>query len=77
MNSNTKKTKPPHQTGSHYTGSFRQLMKPIFGMQPYFNPTRWNKEDNLNVFENGRQPQLFLMEDDLNLFEKRRPQIFS
>ena len=27
-------------------------------MQPYFNPTRRNMEDNLNIFE---------MEDDLNV----------
>ena len=31
----------------------------IFGRQPYSNPTRRNMEDNLNIFEN---------EDDLNLF---------
>ena len=27
----------------------------IFGMQPYYDPTRWNMEDDLNIFENGRQ----------------------
>ena len=26
-------------------------------MQPYFNPTRRNMEDDLNIFENGTQPQ--------------------
>jgi hypothetical protein len=26
-------------------------------MQPYSNPTRRNMEDDLNIFENGRQPQ--------------------
>jgi hypothetical protein len=54
-------------------------------MQPYFNPARRNMEDNLNIFENRRQPQIFLkMEDDLNFFSEngrrcfengRRPQI--
>ena len=24
-----------------------------------YNPTRWNMEDNLNLFENGRWPQYF------------------
>ena len=35
-------------------------------------------EDDLNIFENGRRPQLiFLMEDDLNFFENgRRPNFF-
>ena len=43
-------------------------MKLIFGMHPYFNPTRRNMEDDLNFFE---------MEDDLNFFEKGRlPQFF-
>ena len=35
-------------------------------MQPYFNPTRWNVEDDLHFFENGRRPHFFQMEDDLN-----------
>ena len=39
-------------------------------MQPYSNPTRRNKEYDLNIFENGRQPQFFLKkEDDLNFWE--------
>jgi hypothetical protein len=29
-------------------------------------------EDDLNIFENGRQPQFFLKEDDLNFFENGR-----
>jgi hypothetical protein len=28
-------------------------------MQPYSNPTKRNMEDELNIFENGRRPQLF------------------
>ena len=38
-------------------------------MQPYFNQTRKNMEDNLNIFENGRRPQYFE--------NGRRPQFFS
>ena len=50
----------------------------IFSMQPYFNPTQRNMEDDLHLFENGRRPQYFLkMEDDLNLFlNGRQPQFF-
>ena len=33
-------------------------------------------EDDLNIFENGRRPNIFVKEDDLNLFENgRRPQL--
>ena len=39
----------------------------IFGMQPYFNPTRRNMEDDLNILEN---------EDDLKKIIGRRPQFF-
>ena len=47
-----------HHTGFHYnSGSSRQPRKLISGMQPYVNPTRWIMEDDLNIFENGRQPQ--------------------
>ena len=36
-------------------------------MQPYYNQTRQNMEDDLNIFENGRQPKFYLKkEDDLN-----------
>ena len=45
-------------------------------MQPYFNPTRSNMEDDLNLFEKWKTPQVFQkwkttsifreMEDDLN-----------
>ena len=41
-------------------------------MQTYSNPTRRNMEDDLDIFENGRQPQFFLKEDDLNFFENGR-----
>ena len=47
--------------------SSRQPKKRIFGVQPYFDPTRWNMEDDLNIFKNGRRPQFFQMDDDLNL----------
>ena len=58
----------PHHTGDDYnSGSSRQPRKLFFGMQPYSNPTRRNMEDDLNIFEIGRQPQF--------CFEKgRRPQ---
>ena len=31
----------------------------VMAIQPYFNPIRRNMKDNLNSFENGRQPQIF------------------
>jgi hypothetical protein len=37
----------------------RQPMDHIYVMQPYFFSTRINMEDNLSVFENGRQTQFF------------------
>jgi hypothetical protein len=56
-------TTPPqhhhHHGCDYYSGSFRQLRELIFGMQLYSNPTRRNKEDNLDIFENGRQPHFF------------------
>jgi hypothetical protein len=65
-----KKTTPHHRT------TLRQPRKPMFSMQPYFNPTRRNIENNLNIFSNGRRLQIFLkwkttlncsqMDDDLN-----------
>ena len=36
-----------------------QPRKLTFRMQPYFNPTKPNVEDNLNIFENGRQHQFY------------------
>ena len=33
-------------------GTCRQHRKLIFGMQSYFDPTRWNMENNLNIFLN-------------------------
>jgi hypothetical protein len=43
-------------------------------MQSYSSPTRRNMEDDLNIFENGRQPQfyIFFQEDDLIFFENGR-----
>ena len=46
----------------------RQPRKLIFGKQLYFYPTRRNKEDDLNIFENGRRPKYFE--------NGRRPQYF-
>ena len=55
-------------------------------MQPYFDPTKRNMEDNLNIFENRRRPQFFLNgrqphlkknERQRQFFENgRRPQFF-
>jgi hypothetical protein len=55
--------KPPHHTGTDYI--WRQPRKMIF-------VTRRNMEEDLNIFENGRQPQFFLKEEDINLFENGR-----
>ena len=45
-------------------------------MQPYFNPTRSNMEDNLNCFENKDNLIFLKMEDDLNIFVNgRQPQL--
>ena len=53
-------TTPPHHTGDDYNlGSSRQSRKLIFGMQSYSNQNRTHMEDDLNIFENGRQPQFF------------------
>ena len=38
---------------------FRQYRELNFGTQNWFNPTRWNIEENLNLFENRRPPQFF------------------
>jgi hypothetical protein len=32
----------------------------VFGTQHCFNPTRWNIEEDLHFFENGRQCPFFL-----------------
>jgi hypothetical protein len=40
----------------------------MFGKQNYSNTARMNMEDNLN-FLNGRQTQLFQMEENINSFQ--------
>ena len=45
-------------------------------MQSYFNPTRSNMEDDLNIFSKGRRPKYFQMEDDLNFFQMKDDLIF-
>ena len=55
-------------------------------MQPYFDPTVWNMEDDLNFLGNGRRPQLFEKRKKTNIFCKwkttsiflnwRRPHFF-
>jgi hypothetical protein len=53
-------TPPPHHTGDDYnSGSSRQPRKLTFGMQLHSNQTRRYMEDDLNICENGRIPQLF------------------
>jgi hypothetical protein len=44
----------------------------MFGMQPYYNQTRQNMEDNLNIFENGRRPQFFFKGRQLKKFKNGR-----
>ena len=40
-------------------------------MQPYFNPTRGNMKDDINIFENGRRPNFFMsMERFKKILEK-------
>ena len=59
-------TTPPHR---NVYGTSRQPRKLIFGMHPYVDQTRWNMEDDLNIFQ---------MEDDLNfVLWKPRKLIFG
>jgi hypothetical protein len=50
-------------------------------MQLYFNPTRRNREDDLNIFENGTRPKMKhnlifrLMKDDLIVFKLKTTSI--
>jgi ribosomal protein L13 len=68
-----KPTNHHHHTGMiTFQATSRQPRKLIFGMQPYSNPTRRNMGDDLNIFGNGRRPQVFLKEDNLNFFENGR-----
>ena len=47
-------------------------------MQPYFNQTRRNKEDDLNIFENGRRHKFFKKGIQPQYFSnERRPQSYS
>ena len=39
-------------------------------MQPYFNPTRWNIEDDFNILKMEDDLNFLKMEDDLNNFFK-------
>ena len=38
-------------------------------MQPYFNPTRRNMENDLNIFEMEDNLNFWKMEDDLNFWK--------
>ena len=51
----------------------RHPRKLIFGMPPYFDPTRWNMEDDLNNFENGRRSHFFSSHGGLPQFCSRQP----
>ena len=46
---------------------YRQPRELIYGMQPYFNPNRWDMEDNLNHLK---------VEDDLIFFKWKTTSIF-
>jgi hypothetical protein len=48
------------ENGRRHQICSRQPKRLIFGMPPYFDPTRRNIEDDLNILENGRRPQFFL-----------------
>jgi hypothetical protein len=71
----------PHQTTpcDYISSSSMQPRKLIFGMQPYYNTTRLNMENDLNFFVKWKTTLIFLeMENDLNIFENgRRPQFFQ
>jgi hypothetical protein len=62
-------TTPPHHPGTDYnSGRSRQPLKLMFGIQPYLNKTRQHMEDDLNIFQNGRRPNVFFqLEDDLHI----------
>jgi hypothetical protein len=74
-----RKTTPHHATPHHTTtpgiitiwAVLGNLGSRQAGKQPYSNQTKRNIEDDLNIFENGRQPQLPLKEDDLNFWEMK------
>ena len=42
------------------------------GIQQWFNPNRWNMEDNLNFLKKEDDLIFLKMEDDLNLFENEK-----
>ena len=51
---------------------YTQARKLIFGMQPYLDPTRWNMEGDLNIFENQRRPQFVENGKQPNFWENGR-----
>jgi hypothetical protein len=63
-----KTTTPPRLITIYFTS--RQPRKLIFGMQSYSNPTRRNIADHLNIFENGRQPQIYFKRKMTSIFWK-------
>ena len=48
---------PPHRIVLHFKQILGNLGNLSFGMQSCCNPTRKNLKNNLNIFENIRQPQ--------------------
>jgi hypothetical protein len=52
------KKKPQQTIPHHHVITFKPVLgnqkKLRFGMEPYFNLTRTNMEDNLNILKNGR-----------------------
>jgi hypothetical protein len=65
-----RETTPSHTGDDYNSGSSRQPRKLTFGMQLYSNPTRRYMEDELNIFENGRRPQLFGKRKTTSIFLK-------
>jgi hypothetical protein len=44
---------------------YSQPKKLIFSMQLYFDPARWNMEDDLNISESGRHLNFVLQTEDM------------
>ena len=65
-----KNTSPNHHIGNDYNyGSSSQPRKLIFGMQHYFNQTKYERQPSFFLI--GRRPYFKIMEDDLNFFNRK------
>jgi hypothetical protein len=66
---------PPPQVTLHLS-HFQATYESDFWYANSVNPTRRNMEDDLNIFENGRGPHFFQIEDMLNILLSRRLPLF-